>query len=438
MIDGVRLQGFKGHRDLVDVDLAPLTLLAGANSSGKSSVMQALLLLKQTSDSAAESGPLRLTGPHVFFESHDDFVHHGKVAGSRAKRLRMGLRVDGRWATSTFSRVPIHGRGGARAGLVLTETGYGDVRMHDGVQVADILSDDDLAMYIRVAPIVGDTAPGADAPVRLRFDRGFVTVDLHSRPALAHVGFEVADAQPFRDDLARVIHLPGHRGNPQRRYAYATVSGEAVPVPFPDVYAGVLADWSDTDEGAERLRRVGEVLAAMGLGWKVQSRRPTHAHVEVRLSRTARPQVGGAEDLVALADVGFGVSQVLPVVVALVYARPGQLVYVEQPEMHLHPAAQAALADACVAAAARGVRVVLETHAEAILLSVQLAVAEDRIASGDVRLHWFQRDDDGVSTIVSETPRADGSFGHWPVDFGERALDLQGRYLDAAARKPAP
>jgi predicted ATPase len=77
--------------------------------------------------------------------------------------------------------------------------------------------------------------------------------------------------------------------------------------------------------------------------------------VELKVGRLPHGLQGGAHDLVSIADVGFGVSQALPVLVALLAAEPGQLVYVEQPEIHLHPSAQRALATVLSEAARRGV-----------------------------------------------------------------------------------
>ena len=85
--------------------------------------------------------------------------------------------------------------------------------------------------------------------------------------------------------------------------------------------------------------------------------------------------------MVSIADVGFGVSQVLPVLVALIVAQPGQLVYLDEPELHLHPRAQVALAQVLVDAAKRGVRVVAETHSSLLLLAVQTLVAEGSLPS---------------------------------------------------------
>jgi predicted ATPase len=139
-----------------------------------------------------------------------------------------------------------------------------------------------------------------------------------------------------------------------------------------------------------------------------------------------------AIDTVSIADVGFGVSQTLPILVALLVAEPGQLVYLEQPEIHLHPRAQAALAEILVDAANRGVRVVLETHSELLLLAVQSLVAEGKLLPNLVKLHWFKRRDDGVTEVSSADLDETGAFGDWPEDLGDVSLHLENRYLDAA------
>lgn len=139
--------------------------------------------------------------------------------------------------------------------------------------------------------------------------------------------------------------------------------------------------------------------------------------------------------MINVADVGIGVSQVLPVLVAMLAAEPGQLVYVEQPEIHLHPRAQALLADPIVEAANRGVRVVVETHSQLLLLAIQTRIAEDKIDPEDVMLHWFSRDPKtGITDVDSVQPDEKGAFGEWPEDFSEVELEWQDKYLDAAEK----
>ena len=141
---------------------------------------------------------------------------------------------------------------------------------------------------------------------------------------------------------------------------------------------------------------------------------------------------GGAGDPVNIADMGVGVSQVLPALVALLTAIPGQLVYLEHPERDLHPRAQVALAKLLADAAQRGVRVVVETHSSLLLLGVQTLVAKGTLPPDQVALHWFERDNDGATTVTSADLDEAGAFGDWPEDFGDVELKSESRYLDAA------
>jgi predicted ATPase len=194
--------------------------------------------------------------------------------------------------------------------------------------------------------------------------------------------------------------------------------------------ASVIAHWQDQD-AEQKLSQLEEDLQHLGLTWKVMAKAIDDTQVELRVGRLPHAARGGAHDLVSIADVGFGVSQTLPVLVALNVAEPGQIVYIEQPEIHLHPRAQAALALILAKAAKRGVRVVVETHSAMLLLAVQTLVAEGKLSSNLVKLHWFTRDQDGCTNVASADLDNAGAFGDWPADFAEVALDTESRFLDA-------
>jgi len=157
--------------------------------------------------------------------------------------------------------------------------------------------------------------------------------------------------------------------------------------------------------------------------------------VEMQVGRLPHAVRGGAWDLVNLADVGFGVSQTLPVLVALRASRKGQLVYLEQPEIHLHPRAQTALAEVIAEAAKTGSRIVVETHSNLLLLGLQTVVREGRLPAESVKLHWFRRGPDGSTEISSADLDKEGRFGNWPEDFAEVLLHAESRYLDASLTK---
>ncbi|SFO15708.1 AAA domain-containing protein, putative AbiEii toxin, Type IV TA system [Actinomadura madurae] len=125
-------------------------------------------------------------------------------------------------------------------------------------------------------------------------------------------------------------------------------------------------------------------------------------------------------------NVGFGLTYVLPVVVACLTARPGALLLIENPEAHVHPQGQSALAGLTCAAAAAGAQVIVETHSDHILNGVRLAVKRQRIPADDVRLLYFHRQDDGIIDIVNPTIGPDGMLSDWPQGFfdeWDRSLD---------------
>jgi predicted ATPase len=170
-------------------------------------------------------------------------------------------------------------------------------------------------------------------------------------------------------------------------------------------------------------------MGAIGLASTIDARRINDTEIEIQVGRVA----GSSDDLVSVADVGFGVSQVLPVLVSLLAAEENQIVYLEQPEIHLHPRAQAALADVLIAAAKRGVIVIAETHSSILLKAIQTRIAKGDLPAEQTRLHWFTRDPNTGETRVDSTQLDDrGRYGNWPEDFSDVELEVEDQFLSAS------
>lgn len=210
-----------------------------------------------------------------------------------------------------------------------------------------------------------------------------------------------------------------------------TAVGPTFPGTFEKYVASVISQWQ-ADNKSDPLEAVNRALEELGLTWKVAAERVTETQVQLKVGRLSQGKRGGAHDLVSIADVGLGVSQILPVIVALVVARRGQAVYLEEPEIHLHPRAQARMAELLSEAAYRGVRVIAETHSSLLLRAIQTLVAKGKISPELVKLHWFTRQQDGSTEIQSAELDAQGAFGDWPEDFDETAITTEREYLDAA------
>ncbi len=249
--------------------------------------------------------------------------------------------------------------------------------------------------------------------------------------ARATGGGDLVDLTPervFGGMLRRIVHVPGLRGNPERSYNTSAV-GDVFPGTFENYVASIIAAWQKASD--ERLTILGQALQALGLTWKIEANPLDATRVELLVARLTKQTKSARRDLVNIVDVGFGVSQVLPILVALLTAESGQLVYVEQPELHLHPRAQQALASILADAANRGVRVVVETHSSILLLAIQTLVAEGKLSTDKVKLHWFQRNARGATQVTSGDLDQLGAYGDWPVDFGEVEASVDNAYLDA-------
>jgi hypothetical protein len=232
-------------------------------------------------------------------------------------------------------------------------------------------------------------------------------------------------------DIRKIIHLPGLRGNPERTYPVTAV-GETYQGTFQEYTASIIASWR-SQKNQRELEAVGKDMERLGLTWKVSAVRQNDTAVELQVGRLPHAVRRGAQDLVSIADVGLGVSQTLPVLVALRVAEPGQMVFLEQPEIHLHPRAQVALAEILADAANRGVLVVAETHSSLLLQGIQTLVAEGKLSPDKVSLNWFKRSEqDGMTEVVEGHFDKAGAFGDWPEDFDDVSLKAEARYLDAA------
>jgi predicted ATPase len=421
MKTAIIVENFKSIGTRESLEIRPLTLLAGANSSGKSSVLQSLLLLKQTLESTFDPGPLRLDGPHVKFTSAKQFLHK-RVGSHAASTTTIGLSLAGLGAFTTSiafdSNIPAlkvarcEYAAGANPPLVLTPE-----------STVDDLSD--------VAPPPQES----DMTISIHPDRFWLVAEaLVKFPGTGSAAPYFRSLIPMQfygvtDRIEKLFHVPGLRGSPRREYPVAAV-GEKLVGTFDDYVASILHHWTEVE--AVELQTLQRQLQQLGLTSVVEARKVNEAAIEVRVGRLPGESSHAEFNLVSIADVGFGVSQVLPVLVATLRARRDQMVYIEQPELHLHPRAQVALAGILADAARRGVLVIAETHSSLLLLAIQTLVAKGELPASEVMLHWFQRDaETGATTISSRELDKAGRFGDWPGDFGDVELKAESEFLDA-------
>ena len=418
-ITSVTICGYKSISEPRSFEIRPLTILAGANSSGKSSVMQPLLLLKQTLAEGSDPGPILLDGPNVKCTRVGDLLSPHKLS-----RCKNGFYVSVDLESyGTVTTLYVKAVGGFRIEHMSYEAqGKRKIVFREG------MTHDEISALVpdEYKDVPGNIARRAKWKVVRR--RCFLELAVETKKE-GTIALGLSPASPVAYHVQRMIHLPGLRGNPEPTYPVRAV-GRYFPALFQDYVASIIDKWQSGKSTS--LDGLNADLKSLGLSWKVQAKHVSDTQVELRVGRLLRAAVGGGRDVVGIAHVGFGVSQALPVLVALRAAARGQIVYIEQPEIHLHPKAQLAMAEVLADAAKRGVRVIAETHSSLILLGVQSLVANGKLPAELVKLHWFARKSDGTTQVKSADLDNEGAFGDWPEDFAQTEMKAQSAYLDAA------
>ncbi|MCI0640460.1 MAG: DUF3696 domain-containing protein [Gemmataceae bacterium] len=424
----ITVAGFKSISEERTIEIRPLTILAGANSSGKSSMMQPLLLLKQTLETSYDAGPLRLDGPNVKFTQADQLLSRiGRGASLGSFQVGMRLR-NGNDGFHIYFRKE-HKTGFQIERLDISWAGQEECFWPEMSQ-ADI----DKTGIVKGMDLSKLAPEGySDGQLRILRDRCFIgPAWVANGPDGINFSHGLRPGARWEEIILQIIHLPGLRSSRERSWPVTAVAS-TYPGTFEQYAASVILHWMEEDE--TKLNRFNADLRLLNMTTGVSAKRLYATQIELYVGRLRNVMHTRPENQVNIADVGLGVSQILPVLVALHTAQPGQLVYVEQPETHLHPRAQFDLAQVLISAANRGVRVVVETHSSLLLLGVQTKVAENELGPDNVQLHWFKRDREGRTTVWPGHLDEAGRFGDWPEDFDDVALQTQKEYLDTAEKR---
>jgi len=375
VISEIRVRNFKCFAAL-DLPLAPLTLLTGVNNTGKSTVLQSLLLLRQSHLAGEiERDGLALNGDLVRLGTADMLV--------REDETRMELGLD--WSDGATVGFAYEVKTDLRGALRESRS------TKDPVSLLASVSRPDRKHYESRTPFTACRYVSADRTgPRAAFSTSEAVVvgarDVGATGEFAaHYLFHYGGAQANVD-----VHHPSAATRMLRHEVEA--------------WLGLLS--SDVQVLAE----LYEALDVCGL---------TFTFPGGQAGRT-KPQRS--------THVGFGLTYMLPILVAILSANPGDLVMIENPEAHLHPRAQREIAQLLARAAGGGVQVLVETHSDHVLNGIRFAVKKGTLGPRDVRVHFFTPTE---PRLVSPEIQADGSIHEWPSGFFDEwdlALDelLQG------------
>ena len=446
MLTQLWLKNFKSWKDTGEIALKPITGFFGPNSSGKSSLLQALLLMKQTAES-------RDRGSVFHFGDEKTPVDLGDFKSViHAHETELPLKLSVGWNCESELRIPVQYGSGI---VAVGDTVKFEVETREGgIGSRKLLLVDEMFYQL---------ADGRRFGLQLLPDRKGYTLLVHGSMIedreRASVGIEF---QPFRfndfayfmkdgledwdflydlqfglEEVLEDLHYLGPlRVHPNRIYPRSGAHPLDVGSAGESVVDAILSSRdrrekvaSTTIDGyiSEWLRRLGLAhdfrVTAVGRGrrwFEVKLRKAPHS-TEVLLT-----------------DVGFGVSQILPVLVLCFYVPRGSTVILEQPELHLHPSAQASLADVFLDAwEKRGVQVLFESHSEHLLRRLQRRIAEGKINQDDVGLFFSSMEEDGSSSLRCLELDQYGNIVNWPRDFFGDQFGEIAAMSEAALRRQA-
>ena len=355
MIKLLRLQNFKCFEDQI-FSFRPLTLLTGLNGSGKSSVIQSLLLLRQSYEQEVliEGSGLALNGDLVHIGTAHDALFENAKENIIGFELELENGVSNQWSFN----------------------------YEGGQENADVLSFAE--SQSETSSIVGSS---------------LFTKNFHYLQA-ERVGprrfFETSDF------LVRQQMQLGAAG---------------------EYTAHFLSVFEKTSIFYENLRHPTEpsrILRDQIEAWLGE----ISPGVRINLTPILNTDTVNLQYSFALSNqyrstnVGFGLTYILPILVAVLTSKQGTLLIIENPEVHLHPKGQVPMCGLLARAASCGLQVIIETHSDHVLNGIRLAVHDGKLSPDDVQLHFLQRNaQDGVAQVTSPHMDRDGRIDQWPDDF---------------------
>jgi len=456
MLKKLRIQNFKGWEDTASIRMTPITLFFGTNSSGKSSIGQFLMMLKQTVESPDRKAVFHPGGKNsaVQLGSYQEMVFH------RDPENKISFEYEWTLPSSTKFKDP-------NSGQAYT---YHQVEFNAEVGLEDkdqrTLMVNNFQYKLQETDIKKNISIGMERKTNSKLEYKVEATNFSLKRNKGRVwnpgapvrfyGFPdeviayhqnadfVQELNLQHEKLFRSIcYLGPLRIKAERLYSWTGMEPENVGYSGENTVAAILsAKNRKISLGHRKATKPFEQIIAMKLKdmglieeFKVNSISEQRQEYEVKV------RTKGSNDWVDLPDVGFGVSQVLPVLVQCFYAPTNSIIIMEQPEIHLHPNAQSALADIMIDVINskengedRNIQLIIETHSEHFLRRLQRRIAEDIVSQEKVSAYFAN---------VNRTPakleplKIDifGSIQNWPENFfGDEMGDITGQ-AKAAMKK---
>lgn len=365
MITSLEIKNFKGFGQQ-EVSFGRMTVLSGLNGSGKSTVIQCLLLLRQSYEQRfLPDRGLLLNGPLVEIGTAQDALYDAAESEIICFKLCLHSGVEASWSFVFDPSADVMGIESTK----ITNDIYGSELFLDGFQ------------YLS-AERIGPRAAFTMADYAVKRQRQLGTRGEYTAHFLAAYGKDPLAIPALAHPIASSMNLL-HQTEAWLQSVSPGVRLYVTPFQGIDTVQLEYSFISGDDE-----------------------------------SNRYRPT-----------NVGFGLTYTLPVVVSILAAKPGSLLLIENPEAHLHGKGQRVIAELAALAAEHGVQIVLETHSDHVLNGIRLAVYTGKVKRENVIVHFFERrrTSSGMGhSVVSPTIDENGRIRGAPTGFfdeWDRSLD---------------
>lgn len=413
MITEISLVNFKSWRNSGPIELSKITAIFGNNSSGKSSILQAIALLRQSIDNNDNSQVLRLGDETSLVDlgTFRDITHR------RSPQNEVELTLN--FSTSYESVISHKFKNVNSVGLKLRIKEMGSKRIPNITY---------LALYTNTVTYEITRSKGiykiqgGDIPELNKFSIIFkdfyhpVLISKNDDESGKHFDDMYALMFDFPRSietmLNKIYYIGPLRDKPGRLYTWGGQTRRFVGRSGEHTIDVILSNTIDSEKKFEL--DINHWLNVFGLvkKFKVNRLLKNRREYEIKL------KVSESSEDVTMADVGFGISQVMPIIVQCFAAPAGSTLIIEQPELHLHPSVQANIADLFIyCAKTRNLQIIFESHSEHILRRLQRRIAEEGIDKefGNI---YFTSQNQMSESFIEELELDDyGNISNWPKNF---------------------
>ena len=375
MISRMKLQHFKCFES-INLEMRACTLLSGGNASGKSSILQALALLHQTIEESRWSSNLVLNGRVLRLGTGAEIID--QVNGRRSCRIELH-EGDESW--------------------IAWEFGVPEDEYRDGLTLE----------LVKSWGYTEEDGEWEDSEVN----------------AFRFLFSVLRKTHPIAERLEQLVYLSAERLGPREFYELGHSSREQLVGPSGEFAVSVLYTHGEQPVLVDLVdKKVPPTLSRQAEAW-LSNFFPGYQMIVDRVPRANAVTLGIREssgtNFLRPVHTGFAITQVLPIIVAGLSARKNDILLIENPEVHLHPAGQAMMGRFLARLASAGIQVVVETHSDHILNGIRRSVKLGRLDCDDLAIYFFRpRSANGNGSFPQvEMPQMDehGNIDYWPDGF---------------------